>query len=60
MHALRYDDGEMLSEQLVAITQQGLFNQLPGNQQIRIEAKKSSTEEVMCDLNFLLGAPEKK
>ena len=60
VHALRYDDGEMLSEQLVAITQQGLFYQLPGNQQIRIEAKKSSTEDVMCDLNFLLGAPEKK
>lgn len=52
--------GSIDNAQLVAITQQGLFNQLPGNQPIRIESKKSSTEDVMRDLNFLLGAPEKK
>lgn len=52
--------GSIDNTQLVAITQQGLFNQLPGNQPIRIESRKSSTEDVMRDLNFLLGAPEKK
>lgn len=52
--------GSIDNAQLVAITQQGLFNQLPGNQPIRIEATKSSTADVMRDLNFLLGAPEKK
>lgn len=52
--------GSLENAQLVAITQQGLFKQLPGNQPIRIESTKSSTEDVMRDLNFLLGAPEKK
>ena len=52
--------GSIDNVQLVAITQQGLFKQLPGNQPIRIESRKSSTEDVMRDLNFLLGAPAKK
>lgn len=52
--------GSIDNVQLMAITQQGLFKQLPGNQPIRIESTKSSTEDVMRDLNFLLGAPAKK
>lgn len=54
------DLGPLENAQLVAITQQGLFKQLPGNQPIRIETARSGTEDVMRDLNFLLGAPEKK